>query len=228
LLKADLHTHTHYSPDCLSTPESVIERCLKVGVNCLAVTDHNRIDGALEMERLAPFTVIVGEEVKTTQGEIIGYFLKEHIPRGLSPQETVERIKVQGGLVCVPHPFDRVRRSVLRREALQEIASQIDIVEVLNARVTLGKDLRQARAFASRWGLPASAGSDAHTPGEIGTAYVEMPEFGGVLDFCRALAQGRIRGHRALPWVHLFSAYAKWRKKGLKAIAPNLAGKAGR
>jgi len=228
LLKADLHTHTYHSPDCLSTPESIIQRCLKVGVNCLAVTDHNAIAGALEMERLAPFTIIVGEEVKTTHGEIIGYFLKEHIPRGLSPQETVERIKAQGGLVCVPHPFDRLRRSVLRTDALLQIASRIDIIEVLNARITLSTDIGEARDFALQRRLPVSAGSDAHTPGEIGTAYVEMPEFGGPLDFCQALAQGRIRGHRAMPWVHLYSGYAKWRKKVLKAAIPSLAGKAGR
>ncbi|MCX5994798.1 MAG: PHP domain-containing protein, partial [Chloroflexi bacterium] len=93
LLKADLHVHTRYSEDSLSPPEKIVQHCLKVGINCLAVTDHNTITGAVEVKRLAPFKVIVSEEILTTQGEIIGYFLTEEIPPRLSPEETVARIK---------------------------------------------------------------------------------------------------------------------------------------
>ena len=111
LIKADFHMHTHFSPDSETPPEKLVARCVEVGLSCIAVTDHNTIEGALEVERIAPFMVIVGEEVASSDGEITGLFLKEPVPKGLSPQETARRIKDQGGLVSLPHPFDRFRRA---------------------------------------------------------------------------------------------------------------------
>ncbi len=107
LLKADLHVHTRYSEDSISSPEKIVQHCLKVGINCLAITDHNEISGAFEVKRIAPFKVILGEEVLTSQGEIIGYFLSEKIQPRLSPEETVARIKAQGGLACIPNGHAR-------------------------------------------------------------------------------------------------------------------------
>jgi hypothetical protein len=213
LLKADLHIHTCYSPDCTTPLEAIIGCCLELGINCIAVTDHNTIAGGLEMQKCAPFTVIVGEEIKTPYGEIIGLFLSQEIPYGLSPQETVSRIKAQGGLVCIPHPFDRVRRSRLQRQIIDAILPQTDIIEVFNSRTTLLRDSARAQTFARSHGLLASAGSDAHTSYEIGHAYVEMPDFSGVVDFRQALAQGVIVGRRSNPWVHLASSLAKWRRR---------------
>ena len=113
MLKADLHMHTAFSLDCDTPPEVVVKRCIAAGLNCIAITDHNTIRGALEVGKLADFRVIVGEEVKSSEGDIIGLFLEEEIPRGLSPLETVSRIKDQDGLVMVPHPFDTIRRGPL-------------------------------------------------------------------------------------------------------------------
>ncbi|MBI2906552.1 MAG: PHP domain-containing protein [Chloroflexi bacterium] len=211
-MRADLHVHTCYSRDGLTTLDGLIDRCREIGIDCVAVTDHDTIAAALELERSAPFRIIVGEEIRTTEGEIIGLFLSSEIPGGLSPRETTARIKEQGGLVCVPHPFDRLRRSPLRLSALESIIDQIDIIEVFNSRTTLLRDSEKARRFAEEHRLLACAGSDAHTPGEIGGAYVEMADFSDRDDFCRAVAQGKVVGARANPFVHVASTVAKFTK----------------
>lgn len=217
MLKADLHIHTSYSPDSSVSPERLISRCLEIGINCVAITDHNTIAGALAVLKIAPFKVIVGEEIRTTKGEIIGFFLKEEIPRGLSPEETIRRIKGQGGLVCIPHPCDRLRPSALKSEKLYELLPQIDIIEVFNARTALRRDLEKARALAQKNGLLAGAGSDSHTPGEIGGACVEMPDFETPQEFKAALAQGRVLGRQSSPWIRVLSRLVTWRRWLLKA-----------
>ena len=206
--------HTHFSPDSETAPEKLVARCVEVGLSCIAVTDHNTIEGALEVERIAPFMVIVGEEVASSEGEITGLFLKEPVPKGLSPQETARRIKAQGGLVSLPHPFDRFRRAVLSRRALDELLPQVDIVEVFNSRNNLGADDRKAYEFAQEHGLLTSGVSDAHTTFELGRTYVEMPEFDGTPeDFKRALAQGNIVGRRTSPLIHVLTTFTKLRKR---------------
>lgn len=213
MLRADLHVHTCYSSDGTTSLETLVRRCQELGITCVAVTDHNTIAGAIALEKRAPFSVIVGEEIRTTAGEIIGLFLHEAIPEGLSPQETAARIKEQGGLVCIPHPFDRLRRSPLRRSALESLLPQIDIIEVFNSRTTLLSDSERARRFAEAHRFLMSAGSDAHTPSEIGGAYVEMPDFKGRDEFCQSLARAKVVGHRANPLVHLASTVAKFRRR---------------
>jgi predicted metal-dependent phosphoesterase TrpH len=208
MMKIDLHVHTTYSGDCLTSFEAIIEVCRRRGLS-VAITDHNRIEGALAFREVAPFPVIVGEEVQTLEGEIIGLFLEEGIPRDLSPEETIARIKEQGGLVYIPHPMDRVRRSVLRREALERITDQVDAIEVFNARVTFPADNEEAQRFAQEHGLPQGGGSDAHTPWEIGRAYVEMEPFNDPQEFLRHLAQGRVVGRLSNPLVHLATTWAK-------------------
>jgi predicted metal-dependent phosphoesterase TrpH len=209
LIKADLHIHTIYSGDCNTSLEQTIDRCLDVGMDCIAVTDHNTIAGAVELKRIAPFTVIVGNEIETSTGEVIGYFLVEEIPKGLPAAETARIIKEQGGLVCIPHPFDRLRRSTIQRQTLEEILPFIDIIEVLNSRLLLQRHVIMAERFAKDHRLLASAGSDAHMPGHIGTAYVEMPQFSDKDQFLTALAEGKIRGRRSNPWSHVGSTWAK-------------------
>lgn len=176
-------------------------RCLKVGINCLAVADHGTIEGAVKMKSLAPFPVIIGQEILTTQGEIMGLFLKEEVPRGLPAQEAAARVKAQGGLVCLPHPFDRVGRWRLPNSVIMALLPQVDIMEVFNSRTIFFWDSRYARRFAQAHKLLPSAGSDAHTTYEIGRAYVEMPEFSTPEEFKTALAQGKIVGRRSSPWV---------------------------
>jgi len=202
-----------YSMDCNNRLEHVIERCQKIGINCIAIADHGTAEGALRAQSLAPFQVIVAEEILTPVGEVMGMFLKETIPSHLSLEETISRIRAQGGLVCVPHPFDTLVRSALGGRILEELADEIDIVEVFNARSPLPGASRKALTFAQKHGIPKSAGSDAHTIHEIGNAYVEMPEFNGKDDFLQALTKGRIFGHRTSPFAHFASAWNRIRKQ---------------
>ena len=208
-----MHVHTYSSRDSAMLPREIVSACLKTGVNCLAITDHNRIAAAMEVAAMAPFQVIIGEEIRTTEGEITGLFLEEEIPRDLTPEETIARIRGQGGLVMAPHPCDRIRRSTILAGTLTRILPQIDIIEAFNARVLLPVHNSLARRLAAEHGLAASSGSDAHTPGELGHAYVEMPEFEGRDDFLATLALGRVRGHLTLPLVHFITTWVKWKKR---------------
>ncbi len=189
--------------------DKVINRCQELGINCVVIADHGTIEGALEMQRLAPFKVIVAEEVLTPHGEVLGMFLREPVPNGLSVEQTIAQIKAQGGLVCIPHAFDIFRPSALGEKIVEEIAEQIDVMEVFNARCPLLRSSTKALAFAKKYGIAQSAGSDAHTPSEIGNAYVEMPEFNDKDDFLQALARGKIFGHRTNPLTHFSSAWEK-------------------
>jgi len=205
LLKADLHVHTRYSEDSISPPENIVQHCLRAGINCVAITDHNEISGAFEVQRIAPFKVIIGEEMLTNQGEIIGYFLKEKIPAYLSPEETVARIKAQGGLACVPHPYDRFRSGAkLRNHALDKILPEIDLIEVFNSRTMLLQDSARALELARRHDLPGTAGSDAHIVREIGSTYMEIPGFNDAEQFRQALKQGQVFGHRTNFFIHFY------------------------
>ena len=209
MLKADLHIHTEYSMDCSTPLDKIIARCLELGINCIAVADHGTAKGALKMQAIAPFPVIVAEEILTPYGEIMGMFLKETIPSPIPVDEAIARIREQGGLVNIPHPFETIRGSALKSQVMEEIADQIDLVEVLNSRSPMKANSEKALAFAERHGLARGAGSDAHTTFEIGHAYVEMPEFNNPEEFLRSLAQGKIRGRRSGPAVKIFSTWAK-------------------
>ena len=216
MLKADLHIHTKHSMDCNTPLEKIISRCLELGINCIAIADHGTAEGALKMQKMAPFPVIVAEEILTPHGEIMGMFLKETIPSGLSVEETIARIRAQGGLVNIPHPFETIRGSSLNSKLIEEIAEQIDLMEVLNSRSPFLANSAKAQAFAQKHGIAQGAGSDAHTLYEIGNAYVEMPEFNGKDEFLEALVQGNIHGHRTSLVMRLFSTWAKLKNQLLK------------
>jgi len=211
LLRADLHIHTKYSMDCNTPLKKIIIRCQKMGINCIAIADHGTAEGALEMAKIAPFKVIVAEEILTTQGEIMGMFLKETIPSGISVNDAVSQIRAQGGLVNIPHPFSTFRDSALENDAIDKLMEQgdIDLMEVFNARSLLSRSSAQAQLYAREHGIPGGAGSDAHTAPEIGHAYVEMPEFTGRDDFIAALKQGKIYGRKTNPLTHINSILAR-------------------
>jgi predicted metal-dependent phosphoesterase TrpH len=211
-LHVDLHTHTHYSPDGITSPQRFVQACQRKGITCVAVTDHNTIRGALAVKEIAPFRVIVGAEIRSAEGEIIGLFLSEDVPPGLSAQETIERVRAQGGLVSLPHPTDRFRGGV-GAEGLARLAPLADIVEVMNARTTAHRDNDEAARLAKEHGLVAVAVSDAHSPGEIGRAYVEAPSAEGPQEFLEALRWGTLVGRPSSPLVHLISRYAVLRRK---------------
>jgi predicted metal-dependent phosphoesterase TrpH len=199
--------------DSIMSLEQIIERCLEVGINCLSVADHNAIEGAIKLKEMAPFPIIVSEEIMTLDGEIIGMFLNQEIPKKLSAEETVAQIKAQGGLVCIPHPCDRLRFSVFRDQVFEGIMPDVDIIEVFNARSLSPDSSTRAWQMAQRYGKLASAGSDAHTPSEIGNAFVEMPEFNGKDEFLDSLAQGKISGSKSSPTVHFASVLARLKKR---------------
>ena len=195
--------------DCNTPLDQIIMRCNELGINCLAIADHGTVEGALELQKIAPFTVIVAQEVLTYQGEIMGVFLNHSIPTCRSAREAIERIREQDGLVCIPHPFDTVRGLRMKRHEVEELVGEIDIIEAFNARSLLSWPTTKATAFADKHGIVKSAGSDAHAPSEIGNAYVEMPEFEDKEGYLKALAKGKIKGFRANPLVHLNTVWAK-------------------
>lgn len=206
-MKIDLHLHTIASHDCRVGLPEVLARCVARGIDVQAVTDHDQIWGAVELAELAgdELTVIVGEEVSTREGEIIGLYLRERIPPKMSAEETVAAIREQGGLVLLPHGFDPHKTHRLRPEARERIAEDIDIVEVFNARVSHPKRNREASEWAALHEVPASAGTDAHILGAVGEAWVQAPNM-DVSDpdtLVRALHLGVVDG----TWVHPVPAY---------------------
>ncbi len=208
------------------SPEKLVSRCLRTGLNCLAVTDHDEIEGALAVRELAPFRVIVGEEVCSADGEITGLFLRERVPPGLPARETALRIKEQGGLVSIPHPFDRFRSRVITAGGLRDVLPHADIVEVFNSRNSLDADNLKARELAEARGLLGSAVSDAHTPLEVGRTYVEMPDFDGTpAGFLAALAGGRLVTNKTSPLVHVLTTLTKTKRRVLGGgrLAPTAA-----
>ena len=212
LLRVDLHNHTFYSPDSITSPERFVEECQRRGIDYPAVTDHNTIQGALAVQEMAPFPVIVGEEVRSNAGEILGLFLTKEVPAQLSPQETVSRIKDQGGLAGVPHPFDRFR-SPLATSIMMELLPQLDFIEIFNARITLRSDNERAAIFAHEHGLLATAASDSHSPWEVGRAWVDMKEFNDAETFLAALKTGQVGGSVSSPLIHFVSRWAVVRRK---------------
>lgn len=223
LWKVDLHTHTIYSKDCLTQTAKLVEQARRVGLQKIAITEHNRLDGALVAKAMAPELIIVGEEIKTTHGEIIAYFVKEEVPRGLSPQETIARLRDQGAVISIPHPLDSVRTSAMRLTNVLQVIDLVDALEVLNARCVLDRDNVAAAALAQEHGKLLTAGSDAHTPAELGRCYLEMPPFeDNGASFLAALAQAKVGGMISPFWPHFASTYAKWRKRFVPVTLPSV------
>lgn len=217
-IRVDLHTHTMWSGDSTTTPGEFVEAVVASGLDMVCITDHNAIAGAVELaERFerdhVPCRVVVGEELRTNAGEIIGLFLTERVPTGIGHMEAARRIRDQGGVVYVPHPFDPMRRC-LAEPALRELAEHdlIDAVEVLNSKTSLDSLNRRAREFADEYGIVGGAGSDAHVPDALGAAFVEIddavvrgtgPDV-SPLEFLAALARGVVVGHHwdePRPWT---------------------------
>jgi predicted metal-dependent phosphoesterase TrpH len=216
-VRVDFHVHTVHSKDSVITFQALVEGCIEKGIDAVAIMDHDVIDGALEFasrsrelreagER-AP-RVIVGEEVRSTGGEICGLFLSERIPDHLEPRKTMELIKEQGGLVYVPHPFDVFKLKRLKARELLEHEDLIDILESFNGKPRFPGANILARRFLARNHFPGGAGSDAHEPVHLGAASVELEEFSGPGDILEKLDRGRISGNMYSPFA---SAYIRVR-----------------
>jgi len=193
MVDVDLHMHTDHSYDCATPVEVLLAEAKARGLGAIAVTDHNEISGAHEARTRADgIRVIVGEEVKTAdQGEVIGLFIEEKIPRGMTLQETIAEIKRQGGLVYVPHPFDRLH-SVPDYEHLLAVLDDVDAIEVFNPRVAITEFNDEAARFAAKYRIPAGAGSDAHVPQGLGSVRIRMREFDGPEEFLESLRDADI------------------------------------
>ena len=214
-LRVDLHVHTSHSHDSAAPVRSVLERCRQAGLGLVAITDHNNIRGALEAREAGVFPVIVGEEIKSSRGDIIGLFLEEAVPKGLPPVETAKRVKEQGGLVGVPHPFDRVRPTAMGLRALLDVLPYVDFLEGYNGHTLLAADNRKGQDFAESHGLPTVASSDAHSALELGRTYSEVcaEHFDGTpAGLLRAIREGAWTGRRPNPLLLMTPGYAKLRK----------------
>ena len=192
-IDVDLHMHTDHSYDCAPPVEVLLAHARARGLGAIAVTDHNEVSGAHEARAKADgVKVIVAEEVKTAgQGEVIGLFIEEKIPRGMTLQETIAEIKRQGGLVYVPHPFDRLH-SVPDYEHLLDVLDDVDAIEVFNPRVAIAEFNEEAVRFAAKYRIPAGAGSDAHVPQGLGSVRIRMRDFDGPDEFMAALRDADI------------------------------------
>jgi glycosyltransferase involved in cell wall biosynthesis len=205
-IHCDLHMHTDHSPDCATPAELLLETAKERGLGAIAITDHNEISGALEAREIAAriggIKVIVAEEVKTAhEGEVIGLFLSERIERGMSLAETIAEIRRQGGLVYVPHPFDRLH-SVPDYENLLEVVDEIDILEVFNPRVTLSAFNEEAVRFAGKYDIVPGAGSDSHVAQGLGSVKIRLRDFDGPQEFLESMREADIvRKHKNLVYV---------------------------
>jgi len=224
VFRADLHVHTRHSKDSLSGPAAVLGAAMKKGLNAIAITDHDEIEGAFETARLArekklPLQVIIGEEVSTDEGDLLVYFLKKRIAPG-KLMAVLAEVKRQGAVCSAAHPYDYTRYGIALGEIPAKQLASIGAVEAFNARITVGSHNDDAAAFAKANGKPMLAGSDAHHPSEVGAAYAE---FSGIarLDKRSLLSAPRqLRGKVSPAYVHLFSRYAVLTKR-----AGNMLGK---
>jgi predicted metal-dependent phosphoesterase TrpH/glycosyltransferase involved in cell wall biosynthesis len=202
-IHVDLHMHTDHSPDCATPVDTLLDTAKRVGLGAIAITDHNEISGALEArDRANGIKVIVAEEVKTAdQGEVIGLFIEEKIPRGMTLQETIAEIRRQGGLVYVPHPFDRMH-AVPDYEHLLDVVEDIDAIEVFNPRVAFSAFNEEAARFAAKYRIVAGAGSDSHVAQGLGSVKIRMRDFDGAEEFLESLRDADIvRKRQSLLYV---------------------------
>jgi predicted metal-dependent phosphoesterase TrpH len=211
-LKTVIHIHTHYSFDSNTTPGELVETAHERGVGCLAITDHDEIDGALEAREIGGVRIIVGEEVSSAEGHVIGLFLTERIPPGLRVEETAERIRTQGGLVLAPHPFASLCRNSLHAPALARLLPWVDAVEVHNAQNPLPWENGHALRFALRHDFTQYVGDDTHIRGYLAACYQMLPEFAGPAGFMEALRGAEL--HRGRFGPGYYAAVAIQNMKG--------------
>ncbi len=217
-VRVELHCHTLASKDSLVPVRRYLTRCKKLGIDKFAITDHNEIKEALAAKAIAPEMVIVGEEIQTTQGELLGYFMSDIVPSGLTPLETIHRLRAQGAVICIPHPFDPYRGKDWEFGDLEALVPYVDAVETFNARCLGKKANIKAALFANENDLLETVGSDAHTLPELGAATVTMPDFSDGQTFLENLRNSVLETEPLPFYVHLFSNYAKLFKLITRAV----------
>ena len=213
MIRTEFHCHTLYSKDSLVAPDRLVETCRRKRIDRVVITDHNTIAGAVDAQKIAPAMIIVGEEIMTTKGELLAAYISEEIPAGLSPKETIRRLKEQGAFISVSHPFDSTRRGHWQEDDLLEILPFIDAIETFNARCLLPRMNHLAQDFAARHGIASTVGSDAHTLFELGRATLSLPQFEGPEELRTVIRDGTSQTIRSGIIVRVASRYAVLRKK---------------
>jgi len=188
-VRVDLHLHSHFSHDGQSSLDELIQRCAESGLDRIALTDHNTVEGALALAKMAPALAIIGEEVKTREGEVIGLFITGRLPPYLPPEDVMDMIHSMGGLTYIPHPLDR-HRAHFRGERLVELADRIDIIETYNAWCEPAANQAAAR-LATDLGKVGATGSDAHSAIELGRSWMEIEDYTSPQDFLEKLRDAR-------------------------------------
>ena len=211
-LTIDFHTHTFISKDSLTSPEKILAVARRKKLDRLVITDHNSIVGAVAAHALDPERIIIGEEIMTTKGEILAAYVSREILRGLSPQETIQRLREQGAFISVSHPFDSWRNGAWKMDDLLAITPLVDAIEIVNSRCSTASDNLKAKEFAVQHRIPGTAGSDAHAAFELGAAHMVLPQFDGPDELRKVIMDGEVKGGLSPFWVHFFSFYARWRK----------------
>ena len=209
----EFHCHTIASKDSLTRPEDLIRAARRKGLDSVVVTDHNSIAGALAAGRIDPELIIMGEEIMTTKGEILAAFVREEIPAGLTPKETIRRLKDQGAFISVSHPFDALRKGGWLEKDLLEIIPHVDAVEVFNSRCMDPRFNLRAKRFAEEYNLAGTVGSDAHGVVELGKAVMVLEQFEGPEGMRKVIREAKFKTKLSPWWVHLISRYASMRKK---------------
>jgi predicted metal-dependent phosphoesterase TrpH len=215
-IRIEFHCHTSHSGDGLIDPDKLVELCQRKGIDRVVVTDHNTISGARVAYELDQQHIIIGEEIMTTGGELLAAFVKEEVPSGLSPIDTIHLLREQEAFISVSHPFDPYRKGHWDVAELMEISPLVDAIEVFNARCMRQVYNDLASEFARKQELLGTVGSDAHAPFEIGRATLLLPDFEDAEGLMDALASARQEVQLSGAWVHFFSRYAKWKKHLIK------------
>ncbi len=212
MIKLEFHCHTHASKDSLTRPADLISAARRKGIDRVVVTDHNSIVGAREAQAIDPELIIVGEEIMTTQGEILAAFVQEEIPRGLSPKQTIRLLKDQGAFISVSHPFDELRQGGWKESDLLDILPEVDAIEVFNSRCMFPRFNRRAEAFARAHNIAGTVGSDAHAAFELGRSLLLLDPFSGPEEMRRIIGLAGRRVQWSPWWFHLISRYASMKK----------------
>ncbi len=213
MLRTEFHCHTVFSKDSLTSPRVLVDACRRKGIDRVIVTDHDNIRGGVAARALDPERVIVGEEIKTTRGEILAAFVKEEVPAGLTPQETIKRLRDQGAFISVSHPFDAWRSGAWDEADLLEIMPLVDAIEVFNSRCVSPAYNEQAAAFARQHNLAGTVGSDAHAAFELGRSVLLLEPFDDADGLRRVIRSATPETLLSPPWFHFVSRYAKYRKQ---------------
>ena len=216
MLTLEFHCHTNASKDSLTRPADLIRAARKKGIDSLIITDHNSTVGAVAAQKLDPELVIVGEEIMTTQGEILAAFVQEEIPAGLTPHETIRILREQGAFISVSHPYDTHRKGGWLETDLLEIAPLVDAIEVFNSRCMDPRFNGRAKAFAEKHNIPGTVGSDAHGAFEVGRSVLLLDPFTGPDEMRKVIRQAKVQTKLSPWWVHLISRYAYMKKQAGK------------